>query len=158
MEWKNLLPTSVSMGGSWKGVSLSLQFNMAYGTTSSIVDKLARTAPTFKDNSPAFWKDYYSADNVDAAYPNPLYASDNEKSSDFWMKKNYQLRLRTMNVSYKLPEYMTSGWGISSLRIYFSGTNLWTPISTFDYKEDAISRYNTYPLLKTFNLGVNLTL
>ncbi|HLW05995.1 MAG TPA: SusC/RagA family TonB-linked outer membrane protein, partial [Marinilabiliaceae bacterium] len=32
MEWKNLLPTSVSMGGSWKGVSLSLQFNMAYGT------------------------------------------------------------------------------------------------------------------------------
>lgn len=158
MVWKNLLPTSVSMGGSWKGVSLSLQFNMAYGTTTRIVDKLARTAPTFKDNSPAFWKDYYSADNMDAAYPSPLYASDNARSSDFWMKKNYQLRLRTMNVSYKLPEHMTSGWGISSLRIYFSGTNLWTPISTFDYKEDAISRYNTYPLLKTFNLGVNLTL
>ncbi|MGQ1948220.1 SusC/RagA family TonB-linked outer membrane protein [Geofilum sp. OHC36d9] len=156
--WKNLLPSSISLGGNWKGLSLSMQFNMAFGTSSGIVDKLARTAPTLLENSPSFWRDYYTDDNSDAKYPSPIYASDNARSSVFWMKDVFQLRLRTLNLSYSIPQRLVSRWGMSSFRIFFAGTNLWSPISTFDYKEDAISRYNTYPLLKTFNLGVSLTL
>ena len=46
--------------------------------------------------------------------------------------------------------------GIRELRIFLNGTNLRSPISTFDYKEDAISRYNTYPLLRSVSLGLNV--
>ena len=45
-------------------------------------------------------------------------------------------------------------WKIPELRFFFTGTNLWTPISTFDYKEDAIAKFNSYPLMRTFNFGL----
>lgn len=157
-ELLNLLPTSTTLGGTFYGFSLNMQFNMAYGLATKSVDKLARTAPTKDTNSPEFWKDYYREDNINAAYPSPLFAKDNERASDFWMRKVYQLRLRTINLSYKLPDNLIKNWGLSTCRVFFSGTNVWTPISTFDYKDDAISRYNTYPYMKTFNFGVNLTL
>lgn len=158
LEWLNILPTSVSLGGTYYGFSLNMQFNLAYGLTSNSVDKLARTAPTKDYNSPEFWKDYYTEDNINAKYPSPLYASDNSQTSDFWMKNVYQLRLRTVNLSYRIPDRVIKDWGISTFRVFFAGTNVWTPISTFDYKDDAIARYNTYPLMKTFNFGVNITL
>jgi hypothetical protein len=55
-----------------------------------------------------------------------------------------------------MPGNLSKKLGIPELRIYFVGTNLWSPVTTFKYKEDAIARYNTYPLLKTFSFGINL--
>ena len=161
--WKNLLPTSVSLGASWKDLKVSMLFGMAYGVRNQAVDKLARTVPKIDDddkilNSPAFWTDFWTADNPNATYPSP--SGDNadyvKEVSTFWMKDVYQLRLKNLNVSYDVPAKLTKKWGIPGLRVYFVGTNLWSPISTFDYKEDAIARYNTYPLLRTFSFGLNL--
>ncbi|MCA1745584.1 MAG: hypothetical protein LC643_07785, partial [Bacteroidales bacterium] len=157
LDWKNFLPESVTLGAKYKNLSFSAQFTMRYGITNVPVDKLARTAPTLELNAPAFWSDFYSEDNPNAAYPSPLFASQNTESSSFWMRDQYQLRLRNVNINYTLPQDLVARWGISSMRIFVSGTNLWTPISTFDYKEDAISRFNTYPYLKTVNLGLNVS-
>ncbi len=155
-SWKNLLPTNVSLSGGWKDLKISMLWSMAYGVTNQVVDKLARSVPTKKENSPAFWSDFWTPENPNAQYPNPFYASSNEWVSTFWMKDVYQLRLKNLNISYNIPDNLRKKWGIPELRIFFVGTNLWSPITTFDYKEDAISRYNTYPLLKTFNFGLNL--
>ena len=156
--WKNLLPTSVSIGAGWKNIKMSMLWSMAYGINNQVVDKLARTEPTTTLNSPAFWRDYWTPENTDAAYPNPYgqNATYNQWASTFWMKDVYQLRLKNLNVSYSLPKKLSKQWGIPELRVYFTGTNLWSPISTFDYKEDAIARYNTYPLLRTYSLGLNV--
>ena len=156
--WKNILPRVVQMGVSYKNIKLSTLFTMEYGTNSKMVDKLALSAPTRTENTVAFWKDYYTEDNKDAAYPNPYFETMNELKSTFWIKDIYQLRMRTINLSYTLPKRLSDKWGIPSLRVYFLGENLWTPVSTFDYKEDAIARYNTYPLLKKFHFGVNINL
>jgi TonB-linked SusC/RagA family outer membrane protein len=156
--WQNLLPTSVSMGGSWRDFSFSMLFTMAYGTSNQVVDKLARTVPDKTVSSPAFWSDFWSPENPNGAYPHPKFASFNQLVSTFWMKDVKQLRLKTLNISYNVPKNVSKKIGIPELRLYFVGTNLWSPITTFDYKEDAIARYNTYPLLKTFSLGVNVKL
>ena len=153
--WKNMLPTSISIGGGWKDLKISTLWTMEYGIRNQAVDKLARTVPTTSDNSPEFWSDFWEPANPNAAYPSPYYASSNQWVSTFWMKDIYQLRLRTLNVSYSIPRELSQKWGIPELRVYFVGTNLWSPIQTFDYKEDAIARYNTYPLLKTFSFGLN---
>jgi len=154
--WKNLLPTSLSLGGAWKEISFSALFTMQYGITTQVVDKLARQVPDEGANSPAFWNDYWSVDNPGAAYPHPKF--DNSEVSTFWMRRDKQLRLNSLNVSYSVPSKYSKAIGIPSLRVYFAGTNLWSPVKTFDYKEDAISRYNTYPLLKTFSFGLNVQL
>jgi TonB-dependent starch-binding outer membrane protein SusC len=155
-SWKHLLPTDVSLGGGWKDLKISMLFSMAYGIWNQAVDKLARTVPTTSENSPAFWNDFWTPENPNAQYPSPYYATTNQWVSTFWMKDVYQLRLKNLNISYNIPKRISEKWKIPELRIYFVGTNLWSPINTFDYKEDAIARYNTYPLLKTFSFGINL--
>ncbi|WP_170110624.1 SusC/RagA family TonB-linked outer membrane protein [Flavilitoribacter nigricans] len=154
--WKNLLPTNISLGFTWKNFRVSTLWGMAYGISNQVVDKLARSVVGARENSPAFWSDFWSPDNTDAAYPNPKFGTYNEWASTFWMRDVYQLRLKNVNISYRLPQELSERRGIPELRIFLAGTNLWSPISTFDYKEDAISRYNTYPLLRSLSLGLNV--
>jgi TonB-linked SusC/RagA family outer membrane protein len=156
LVWKNMLPTSVSLGATWKSFQMSMLWTMSYGITNKVVDKLARTVPDSDKNAPAFWSDFWTEDNPNAKYPNPQFEEVNKFVTTFWMKDVYQLRLRNLNISYNLPSDLSQKWNIPGLRVYFTGANLWTPISTFDYKEDAISRFNTYPLMRTFSFGVNL--
>lgn len=154
--WKNLLPTNITLGFSWKNLQFSTLWSMSYGISNQVVDKLARTVPTETENSPAFWSDFWTPDNPNAAYPNPKFGSYNQWVSSFWMRDVYQLRLQNLNISYRISGNSNQTAGIRELRIFLNGTNLWSPISTFDYKEDAISRYNTYPLLRSVSLGLNV--
>lgn len=156
LNWKNLLPRNINIGGGWRDIKISTLWSMEYGVRNQAVDKLARTVPTSTLNSPAFWSDFWTPENPNAAYPSTYYATSNQWVSTFWMKDIYQLRLRNLNISYKVPKDLLAKWRIPELRMFFAGTNLWSPVTTFDYKEDAIARYNTYPLLKTFSFGLNL--
>lgn len=154
--WKNLLPTHATLGFQWKSLNFSTLWSMAYGISNRAVDKLARTVPSETENAPAFWADFWTPENPDAAYPNPKFESNNQRVTSFWMRDIYQLRLQNLNISYRLPTKATNNRGIREFRIFLIGTNLWSPITTFDYKEDAIARYNTYPLLRTLSLGLNI--
>ena len=156
--WKNLLPSSISLGGSWKSLAFSALFTMSYGIENEVVDKLARQAPSASSNAPSFWKDFYSTENPNGKYPHPKFAGTNSYVSTFWMRDVKQLRLNSLNVSYNVPSKLSKLVGLPGVRVYFSGTNLWSPIQTHDYKEDAIARFNTYPLLRTFNFGLNVSL
>ena len=156
--WKNILPTSLSLSANWKNISANAQFNIAWGVSSEIYDKAARQTVSSTENTVGFWSDFWTEENIDADYPDPVWSEYNSLSSTFWVRDVYQLRLRNLSISYKFPQQLIKRWGFSSLRVFFAGENLWTPISTFDYKEDAISRYNTYPYLKKFNFGLNVSL
>jgi TonB-linked SusC/RagA family outer membrane protein len=158
LHWKNLLPGSFSLGGSWKGIKIEANFNTAWGIEQAVVDKNARAAPTTTLNVPSFWIDYWTPENTDAAYPSPAWGGDNKETSTFWIRDVKELRLRFLNLSYQLPRSLSNQWKIPELRIYFTGTNLWTPISTFDYKDDAIAKFNSYPLMRTFNFGLSIAL
>lgn len=144
------------MSAGWKDLKVSMLWSMAYGINNKPVDKLARTVPSTSENSPAFWSDFWSPENPNAQYPSPFYAESNKWVSTYWMKDVYQLRLKNLNLSYSIPKNISRNWGIGELRVFVVGTNLWSPITTFNYKEDAISRFNTYPLLRTFSLGLSL--
>lgn len=156
LSWKHFLPNNISMSAGWKDLKVSMLWSMAYGINNKPVDKLARTVPSTSENSPAFWSDFWSPENPNAQYPSPFYAESNKWVSTYWMKDVYQLRLKNLNLSYSIPKNISRNWGIGELRVFVVGTNLWSPITTFNYKEDAISRFNTYPLLRTFSLGLSL--
>ncbi len=90
------------------------------------------------------WQD--GGDNSNVAWPRMgvLQAEyeNNLNPSSFWMKKADFIRFKTLEIGYT--------WKF--MRVYFSGDNIavWSPFKYWDPELD----YNTYPLNRTFNIGV----
>lgn len=101
-----------------------------------------------------------TADNPNSKYPNLTY--DNSQisalQSEFWLKDASFIRLKNVEIGYRLPESFLEKVGIQSLRVYANGFNLFTidKLKWFDPEGDA-SRGYFYPQNKIFNFGVNVT-
>jgi hypothetical protein len=107
---------------------------------------------------PTFWLDSWSTENTDAEYPRPVtwdYTWDHYAST-FWLKNSSYLRLQYLNLSYSLPKSVMNKVNISDLTILFSGTNLLT-LTKYDYHDPTGNNMWTYPTMKAFTLGVNVS-
>ncbi len=94
---------------------------------------------------------HWSASNPD---PNAIYPrlgitgsdiSNNTQPSSYWMRNANFLRFKTLEVGYRFPH----------CRVYFSGDNL-AVFSPFKLWDPELA-WNSYPLQRTFNLGVQFT-
>lgn len=93
---------------------------------------------------------YWSENNPDpdAAYPRlgvtEGQVKNNMEASSYWMHNGNFLRFKTLEVGYTFPY----------CRVYFSGDNLavWSPFKLWDPE----LAWNSYPLSRTFNIGVQL--
>jgi hypothetical protein len=94
---------------------------------------------------------HWSVDNPnpDAIYPrlgiNSSDISNNIAPSSFWVRNGNFIRFKTLEIGYRLPY----------CRIYLSGDNL-AVFSPFKLWDPELS-WNSYPLQRTFNLGVQVT-
>ncbi len=119
-------------------------------------------------NRPAFWGNMYDEQlNPTGTIPNlarsingGIGSSDggiNTVSSRFWQVSSFSLVMRNINLSYSLPDKITEKLGIRSFRLNLVGIN---PFILFNpYKEYGLSPYggyNSYPVLRTYSLGVNV--
>ena len=105
----------------------------------------------------------YRPGSMDSKYPwLPTVTTESEVSglhSSFWLKDASYIRLKTLELSYTLPEKLLSKIRyISSLRIYLNGSNLFTldKLKWVD-PENNDSSGNFYPQSKIFNLGINVS-
>lgn len=95
--------------------------------------------------------DYFSEEkmNFDAKYPRLGLLSNeianNKVPSTYWLRNGDFLRLKNVEIGYRIP------WG----RIYVSGANLAT-FSSFKLWDPELAGWNSYPLQKVFNVGVQL--
>lgn len=105
----------------------------------------------------AYADDHWSEEN-----PNPYalwprltteFSQNNNQSSTWWIRNGAFIRLKQVEIGYT-PIKGDKKWGMSSLRIYVSGTNLhtWSAFKLWD-AELGGNGFN-YPLQKVFNLGV----
>lgn len=91
-----------------------------------------------------YWQE--SNPNSDAAYPRlgltKTQMANNMVPSTFWMRNGNFIRFKTLSL----------GYSFSFCRIYLSGDNLavWSPFKLWDPE----LWYSSYPLQRTFNLGV----
>ncbi len=101
--------------------------------------------------------------NPNAAYPRILPSGDNrhnQVASSFWLYDASYFRIKNISLGYTLPKQITEKWGIDKLRVYTSATNLFTSRSDKrlkDFDPEMPSARGTYPVLKVFSVGVNLT-
>ena len=146
----------LSLGFNYKGWSLDVVTAGSFGGQ-AILEGDARKRATNQLSRPAFWTDHYSATNTDAAYPDPFYEDTYSVISSFWFRNALSFRMRSFNVAYTLGPDISKKLGVSSAKIYAVGLNPVNFFNPYDYK-DAAGNYNTYPVLRTMSIGLNLSL
>ncbi len=105
---------------------------------------------------------HWSEDNRDIYAFWPRYSAytnyNNMPYSTWWMRDGSFLRLKQVELGYTIPQTFANKIHLSNLRVYLSGTNLfcWSRFKMWD-PEMGRSALN-YPLQRTINIGLNLTL
>lgn len=173
---------TVNLGGEWKGLSFSMQFNASWGGYSflpksarSIVNPI-KSGGGYTDmeytNLPSFWannmyvyNDVLDANgniiapaNRDAIYPNLRYSINNETST-FWKISGTRITLRNITVAYSLPKAWVQKIGVESCRFNLTGQNMLSLYNPFpDHFMDPMDgTYGNYPNLRKITLGVNVS-
>ena len=144
----------------WKGISIDALFQGVGG-----YDRMIKTNNgdgVFQVGDRPYFElwagDVWSPDNVDAKYP----AATGEWSEDygaagssFWVRNGAYLRLKNLNIAYTLPKQWYQNWGLSQVQIFGNGTNLFS-ISGMDEMDPEQEKLDSYPIMRTFTVGLNV--
>ena len=141
----------VSFGLQWKGLSAHIKTSFSIGSQ-ELVPSAATKALKSSVSGPAFWADHWTPTNTNAEYPNPYYHDDYDETSAFWFENSSRFDIDLIDVSYSLNQRVASRLGISSCRFYLVVTN---PIQNENPK---LQYSQSYPVLRTASLGLNLNL
>src|SRR5690606_17928030 len=100
-------------------------------------------------------------DNPDiyAMYPrlSTNHHANNMALSTWWLRNGNFLRVKQMELGYSLPRHVSEKLHMKNLRLYMSGSNLFT-ISNFKLWDIEMAGNGLgYPVQRVFNLGVNVT-
>jgi TonB-linked SusC/RagA family outer membrane protein len=149
----------------WKGLSLDLGFMYKLG--GQIYDGVAKDVA----DDGYYWerirsKDEYenrwTPDHIDGTLP-MMIAIDmedvNQRSSRHMHSGSFA-RLKTTTLSYTVPKTIAEKCTASSIRVYFSGTNLWT-VAAYNVYDPEVgadgSKGWEMPLGKTYSFGLELS-
>lgn len=169
----------LNMSASYKGFDLQLQFNGVTGTQIVNAKKMNRWGMYSFETT---YLDRWTGPGTSNSEPRVTNGGHNYLMSERWLEDGSYLRLRNASIGYTLPENLSRSLNLEKLRIYISGTNIytlteytgWTPEigqsnyvrgslttlpsdrSTGDVLSPNIDRGN-YPVARTINLGVDIT-
>ena len=160
IEGKHYLPPytyGLNLNGEWKGFGVDVFFHGVLGVSKMYNDGYGRRFHSGV-RAPSFWNDSWTPQNTGAPYPQAVtwnFTQDHQAST-FWLKNSNYFRMGYLNLYYSLPKSIVQKIWLSNLRILVSGTNLFT-ISPFEYYDPTVAETRSYPTMKTFTLGVNVT-
>lgn len=174
---------TMNLSAEWKGFSLSAQLNASWGGYSFIdtsalkLGNKGTSSGSYTDleyaSMPSFWNPdnmYVYEDVIDAAgnvvvkanqnakYPNLRWSSVNSEQSSFWRVSGTRIKLNRLTFAYSIPSRITKLVGIESCRFNVTGQNLLSFYNPYpDNYIDPMTAYGTYPTLRKFTIGVNVT-
>lgn len=102
--------------------------------------------------------DYWTEDNRDAYFPAPDWSKwINRETSTRYLQNGAYCRLKNVTLGYTLPQSILNKVGISKLRLYVMGENLFTITSMHDAFDPETVNNLSYPLSKKVSVGLNLS-
>ena len=116
-----------------------------------------------------FWKNRWTPTNPTNEYPSysdiGFYNSFATLSSSYYVENASFLRLQNVALSYMLPSHIAKTVGVSNIKVYYTGNNLFTltPYSGYTPEVDSGNALLTgfdfigYPRPTTHMLGINVT-
>lgn len=146
----------LNLGFEYKGFDLSMLFQAALNRTVYLEGKAWHA---FQNNGKisTFALGRWTKDTADTAtYPRLSTTGDknNYLYSSFWQRNGDFLKLRNVELGYTISGPKMAKAGIQGLRIYLSGTNLFSLDHMEGYADPEV--LYGYPAVRTFNLGFNL--
>lgn len=144
----------------WKGFDFSMFFQ-GVGKRAFLIQ--TGTITPFWQTSTMPWtvhRDSWTEDNPNAFWPRMYNNNGNDfnfKPSDKWVQNGAYVRLKTIQLGYKLPINKNI---IQNARVYLSGNDVWehtNVLSVFDPEVGNNASANYYPFFRNWSLGLNLT-
>lgn len=103
--------------------------------------------------------DYWTPDNTDARYPriapNSTYGNNNHRS-DFWHFDASYCRVKYIQLGYLFDQMGLKKIGISNIRVYVNAQNPFTFAKEKLVDPESRGQKSSYPLVKTYSMGVSL--
>lgn len=151
---------NATFGLDWKGLSVFVQFYAVNNVTRQVVfNSLASQSHTVYDEGT-----YWSKENPNADVPMPRWLTTPAgyyRGTQYLFDGSY-VRLKNAEISYTINSSYIKRMGLSGLRIYINGNNLYTWSKMPDDRESNFAgtgwaSQGAYPTVKRYNLGANIT-
>lgn len=169
------ITAGLALTAAFRSWDISVFFQGAYGQ--KIFSVLNRDIEGFYrpfNVTERYYKNRWTGSGTSNEFPRASWdASGNNNIiySDRFLEDGSYTRLKNLQIGYTLPDALLNNYGFSSVRLYFSGTNLltFTKYAGLDpemtVSDNALGDgdrasgldWGTYPSAKSFNLGVSIT-
>ena len=150
----------ITMGAEYKGIALNLLFS-GQGLAKQLI--LSQMQGSVVGPPQWLYDGRWTPENPNAIYPRAFNANDSRNSTyaDFWLKDVSFIRLKSTELSYTLPTAIFVNYGISKVRLYIGGDNLFSIDKMKKYNLDPETNNITgtnYPQTRIYRFGVNIEL
>ncbi len=151
---KSSMPTftgGINFSLSYKNFDIYLLFQGATGAVRYHSTESGEMGNYLEDDAKGRW----TVNNPNASKPR-AWNRQNEywmnQPNTYWLRSTNYIRLKNLNIGYTI---INNKAGIDNLRIFISGTNLFTLTKLKDFDPESTGR--GYPLNKIYNVGLNFT-
>lgn len=158
-DWFGSLSTTVA----YKGFDLFVDFYAVEGATK--INPFLNTynnGGTLRGDLNGVKVDYYTPENPSTTFPRPNKDAADQYLNALAVKDASYIRLRTVSLGYTLSDKFTSKLGFDQIRLYVTGTNLFTDTDYIGYSPEVnirstFSNADTgYPDARSFTFGVRV--
>ena len=158
----------ISFYCSYKGFDLNVMLQGIKNVQiyNGVRSTLLLTSNTRSENRLAETMNYWTPENPSTTVPGMSYKdnNDNDRFSTFFLEDGSYLRIKNIQVGYTFPAIKSKLIDISRLRLYLSGTNVWTFTKYKGIDPDIVSinplmsnfDYGNYPVPRIFLAGVQV--
>lgn len=166
---------TLNINAEYKNLSLTAQLSAQWGGYTTVPGAALKPGNSIEyTNMPSFWNpdnmyvyedildasgNLVMAENREALYPNLEWSSVNSVASTFWRVSAAQFRLTRLTLAYTIPSKYTKKIGINSARFNITGQNLLNFLNPYPdhFMSPMAGNYGSYPNLRKFTVGVNLS-
>lgn len=106
-----------------------------------------------------WYNDSWTPENPMATLPKRKSANTTNTyntGSEYWLKDASFMRLKYLTISYDLPKNMFYNKLFSNVRLFATGTNLFVLSGFNKYYDPEIGGGNAFPVLRSFNFGIDV--
>lgn len=103
--------------------------------------------------------DYWSPENPDAFFPRPIIsgAADVTSVQSRFLQNGAYVRLKQLTLGYSVPGSLIQNVGLDRIRLFVTGSNLWTLTKMIEISDPELPGPSSYPLYRSFSLGANIS-